>query len=87
MKGEGGANHDELDTIKGKLTQVASVLPPLLHFLGRLRLLKYIASKRRLIKLQSKHMSNINLVLSFLLRAKNGIDMNYCSFRQPSIRY
>ena len=81
------SDHDELDTILGQLTHVATVMPQLLHFLGRLRSLKYVASKRRMVKLQQKHIADINLALTFLHIARRGISMNLFSFRQPSRIY
>ena len=60
------SNHDELDTVLGQLTHVATVIPPLLHFLSRLRALKYTASHRRSVHLQPKHEEDLNLALSFL---------------------
>lgn len=60
---------------------------PLLQFLGRLRSLKYVASRRRSVKLLPKHISDINLALSFLHITNKGIEMNYFSFRQPTRVY
>ena len=81
------SDHDELDTILGQLTHVTTIMLPLLHFLGSLRALKCVTSKRRIVKFQHKHIADINLALSFLHIARRGISMNIFSFRQPSQIY
>ena len=83
----GYTNHDELDTIIGQLTHVTVILPCLLHFLSRLRFLKYAASRRRSVLLHQKHRDDIHLALRFLHRAKAGISMNYISYRSPTHCY
>ena len=83
----GSTNHDELDTIIGQLTHVTVILPCLLHFLSRLRTLKYLASRRRSVRLQQKHHDDLNLALRFLQRANTGISMNYISYRSPTHCY
>ena len=84
---KGSTNHDALDTIIGQLTHVTVILPYLLHFLSRLRSLKYVASRRRSVNLQSKHRDDLQLALRFLQRANTGISMNYISYRSPTHCY
>ena len=42
---DGHTTHATLDTIIGQLTHVTIILPCLLHFLSRLRSLKFVASR------------------------------------------
>ena len=80
MLANGRTNHDELDTVIGQLTHVTVILPCLLHFLSRLRSLKYSASRRRSVHLHPKHRDDLQPALRFLLRANSGISMNYISY-------
>jgi hypothetical protein len=83
----GFSNFDELDTIIGQLTHVTIIMPCLLHFLSRLRTLKYTASRCRSVNLQQKHREDLHLALRFLARAHSGISMNYISYRSPTHCY
>ena len=87
MLANGQTNHDELDTVIGQLTHVTVILPCLLHFLSRLRSLKYSASRRRNVRLHPKHRDDLQLALRFLSRANSGISMNYISYRSPTHCY
>ena len=52
---ENSVTYDTLDTLIGQLTHVSTIMHPLLHFLSRLRSLKFKASRRRSMKLDKKH--------------------------------
>ena len=84
---ENSTNHNTLDTLIGQLTHVSAVMHPLLHFLSRLRSLKFKASRRRSVKLEQKHRDDLEIALKMLKKANNGISMNLLSFRKPTLCY
>ena len=84
---DGHTTHDTLDTLIGQLTHVSAVMHPLLHFLSRLRTLKFKASRRRSVKLEQKHRDDLLLALRLLNKSNKGISMNLLSFRKPTHCY
>ena len=47
IKARGVTTHDELDTMVGRLTHLSAIVPPILHFMSRLRQLRDRAQNRR----------------------------------------
>ena len=84
---ENSTTHDTLDTLIGQLTHVSNITHPLLHFLSRLRSLKFKLSRRRSVKIEQKHRDDLKIALKILKKANNGISMNLLSFRKPTHCY
>jgi len=63
------------------------VMPHVLHFLGNLRKLCLSSAKRRKVKIHQLHATDLDLMLTFLRKAHEGISLNLITFRQPSHVY
>ena len=77
----------ELETLLGRLTHLCVIMPHILHFLGNLRRLCMSAEKRRKVKIHNSHSLDLDLMLLFLAKAHQGIDMNTITFRRPTHIY
>ncbi len=79
----------ELKTTIGRLTHMSMIIPPVHHFLSRLRKLLYQ------IKNNNRHMSNIpavcindlHLMKDFLQWGNKGISMNQIAYQKPTHVY
>ena len=74
----------DLDTAIGRLRNMGLIVCPMFHILSRLRELKERAKNRRLIKISGKSLKDLQLMLSFLELARDGIDLNLLAFRKPT---
>ena len=83
----GSTTFNQLETLIGRLTHVSTVMPHILHFMGRLRTLCYSASKRRKVCIKLIHKEDLSLCLRFLTKAHQGIDINLIVFREPTHAY
>ena len=83
----GKSNHDELDSLIGRLTHISVILQPSKHFLSRLRFERKRAKNRRSIKLRKDAIEDLHLHKRFLLVAKSGISMNLLTYRKPTHIY
>ena len=77
-------SHTELDTIIGRMVHVGFIISQIYHFMSRLRDLMWRSRNRRTIKLTDSTRKDLELMLFFLEKAKEGIDMNSLVFRKPS---
>ena len=77
----------DLDTLIGRLNHISVILPQILHFMGRLRILSQSATKRRKVKLKPVHIDDLELCLQFLHIVKKGVNLNLITFRQPTHVY
>ena len=90
MISNGETTSADLESTIGRLTHVSMILPPVHHFLSRLReLLAY--SKRvnkRKVKLTPECVDDLKLMNEcFLRRAHHGISMNMIGYRKPTHVY
>ena len=77
----------ELESLIGRMVHVGIILPQLHHFMSRLRDLLWKSSNRRSINLTESTRKDLELMLFFLNKAKDGIDMNLLVFRKPTKVY
>ena len=84
---KGTSNHDELDSTIGRLTHVSVIIPHMKHFMSRLRQEKSRAQNRRSIKLKEEAVKDLKLHLNFLIKARDGINMNLLTYRKPTHVY
>jgi len=89
MISEGTVTTKELESTIGRLGHLALVIPFVYHFLSRLRELhtRSARNNRRSTRIPSKCMDDLTLMLFFLRRAKQGINMNQIAFRRPTHVY
>ena len=83
----GSTTFKQLETLIGRLTHVSTIMPHILHFMGRLRTLCYSASKRRRVTIRLVHKEDLSLCQRFLTKAHQGIDINLIIFREPTHAY
>ena len=79
--------HDKLDTMEGRLTHLAAIIPQILHFLSRLRQLRDRAQNRRQIMTPAAIKDDLLLMAESLKIAKLGVNMNLITYRLPSHVY
>jgi hypothetical protein len=77
----------ELETVLGRLTNAASILPMARHFLPRLRFLQMKMGRYKSYTLNMTLIADLEICLRILKRTQLGISMNSISFRLPSICY
>jgi hypothetical protein len=80
-------SHKNLEVLLGRLNHVASIIPILRHFLGRLRHALLRSTKHNWTYLRLCEKSDLHLIQSYLDEAKKGISLNNLVFRKPSIIY
>ena len=80
-------SYKELETIIGRMVHVGIIISQIHHFMSRLRDLLWRSHDRRSIKLTDLTRKNLDLMLFFLVKAKDGIDMNLLVFRKPTKVY
>ena len=83
----GKSNAKELEQNIGRLVHLGMVLPFIHHFLSRLRELQRRAMNRRSIKVNQLCMEDFRLMLFFLEKAKDGVDLNQIAYRKPTKVY
>ena len=81
------STHSVLDTNVERLTHLAEIIRPVLHFLSRLRQLRDQAEGRRGIKVTEAVKDDLRLFLRVINLAKTGISMNLLTFRLPTHVY
>ena len=75
--GSSTVSNKELQSILGRLENVAQVMISLGHFLGNIRYMQMLAEKKgHNIKLNSKTRDDLKLTKNFIKRAKDGVSMN-----------
>ena len=77
----------ELDTMIGRLGNMGVIIPHIYHFLSRLRLLHKRSKNQRSIKIEDRCINDLKLMLYFLEKAKEGIDLNMLAYRRPNRIY
>ena len=80
-------SYTELHTIIGRMVHVGFIISQIYHFMSRLRDLMWRSRNRRTIKLTDSTRKDFELMLFFLEKAKEGIDLNLLVFRRPSKVY
>ena len=79
----GKTSHSELDILIGRMVHVGFVISRICYFMSRLRDLMWRSCNRRTINLTDPTRKDLELMLFFLGKAKEGIDMNLLVFRTP----
>ena len=81
----GSAKAKELETLIGRLGHLGMILPFVYHFLSRLREWHHKSkNKRHLTTMPTECRLDLGLMMKFLDKAHDGIDMNLLSFRCPT---
>ncbi len=76
------ASHKSLESTLGRLNQVAGILNPMRHYMGRLYQALYRSSTSHgWTKLTVEELSDLRMMLSFLSAAHQGLPMNNLVFR------
>ena len=83
----GKTSHSELDILIGRMVHVGFVISRIYYFMSRLRDLMWRSRNRRTLKLTNPTKKDLELMLFFLGKAKEGIDINLLVFRKPSKVY
>ena len=81
------ATASKLDTIIGRLGNIGFIIRQIFHFLSRLRELFRRAKNRRSIRIDDTIAKYLKLMLYFLDKSKEGVDLNLIAFRKPSHIY
>ena len=84
---QGTTRAKELEHNIGRFTHLGVVIPPVHHFMSRLRELHVRSKNRRSIKIEKDTEEDLRLMLRFLTTAHEGIDLNYIAFRKPTHVY
>ena len=84
---KGVATAKELEKNIGRLVHLGLVLPHVHHFMSRLRELQRRATNRRQVKVTEIYSEDLKLMLFFLKKAKDGIDLNLIAYRKPTHVY
>ena len=64
---------------------VSRILPGINHFLSGLRCLHRRAKNRRSVSIPDRTQADCRMLLKFLEKANEGISLNLCSYRLPTI--
>ena len=83
----GCTSFKELEIIIGRLIHLGIPLPPIHHFMSRIRGLLRRAKNRRIIKLNDTVIKDLKLMLFFLEEAARVDDMNLLVYRKPTKIY
>ena len=84
----GSAKANELETMIGRLGHLGMVIPFVYHFLSRLREWHHKSKNKRYpTNMPAECRLDLILMLKFLNKAYNGIDMNLISYRRPTHVY
>jgi hypothetical protein len=85
---KGAARAKELETLIGRMGHLGVVIPFVYHFLSRLREWHHRSRNKRFpTTLSTDCRLDLALMLEFLHKAREGIDMNIISFRRPTHIY
>ena len=77
-----------LESIIGRLENVAQIMPMLGHFLNNIRFMQSKASsKKHNVFFSRRGKEDLKLARKFLIRAKKGLRLNLITFRAPTITY
>ena len=87
MLEEGTSTAKNLETNIGRLVHLSMAIPFIHHFMSRLRNLHSTAVKRRSVKINGEYRKDLEMMLSFLKMANDGISMNSIAFRKPTHVY
>ncbi len=79
--------HKHIESIIGRLNHVAGIYLSMRHFLGRLYQAQFRASSSGWTSLTYNEKMDLNLMISFLNHANEGLSMNLLTFRKPTILY
>ena len=81
-------SNKELQSILGRLENVAQVMTTLGHFLSNIRHIQLLAEKKgHNIKLNKRSRADLELAKGFINRVGQGVSMNLLTFRIPDIVY
>jgi len=83
----GASTAKELETNIGRLGHLGRIIPAVNHFLSRLRELQRRAHNRRTVKITNVCRADLQLMLNFLRKARDGIDLNIVAYRSPDHVY
>jgi len=85
---KGSSKAKELETLIGQLGHLGAIIPFVYHFLSRLREWHHKSkNKRHPTIMPLECWLDLGLMLQFLHKAHNGIDMNLISYRRPTHVY
>ena len=82
------AGAKDLQSILGRLETVATIIPMMGHFLNNIRHTEIRASASGKNQLLNKRtVEDFKLAAHFLIRARDGVNMNLITFRKPTLIY
>ena len=84
MLTSGSAKAKELETLIGRLGHLGMIIPFVYHFLSRLQEWQHKSRIKRYPSQTDNCCQDLILMLKFLDKAHNGIDMNLISYRRPT---
>ena len=87
MIGSKSATAKELECNIGRLVHLSMVIPTIHHFMSRLRELHTRSLNRSRISINQTCIEDLKLMLYFLEKAKEGVDMNLIVYRRPDRVY
>ena len=76
-----------LETNIGRLVHLSMAIPPIHHFMSRLRDPHSTAKQRLSVKINGEQFKDLKLMLKFLKMANKGISLNSIPFRGPTHAY
>ena len=82
------ANTEDLSSVLGRMENIAIVIPIFVHFIKNiihLEIKATISTKNQFINMRSKE--DFKIVLKFLRKAKEGVNMNLVTFQSPNKIY
>ena len=78
----------KLQSVMGRLENIAMIIPMLGHFLNNIRNLCLIAEERdHNVRINDRVRKDLDLSIHFIKKAQEGISMNLITFRKPTIVY
>ena len=84
---DGIVSTKELEINIGRLVHLGLVLPSVHHFLSRLHELHRRALNRRHVKVTTIYAKDLKLMIYFLEKAKDGVDINMIVYQKPTHAY
>ncbi len=83
----GWTSKGELETNIGRWIHLRQIVPPVHHFLSRLRYLKQRAKNKRMIMVNKEYNKDLKFLLMVLQKCQQGINLNAIAYRRPTHIY
>ena len=80
---EGWTDHDEMETLEGRINHLVYIIPLAVHFLHKIRVFTRRCAHCK-VKISKAERKYLNIWLQFLKLAKKGIPINNIVYRRPT---